>query len=66
MTTTTNKDKPGKTPSVPDKKAAPNMLSQEELKRRRDNMLAMGKELGFKHHGPLKEAIIQIPEGPLD
>ena len=64
MTVTTSKAKPGKTPLKPDKKAAPNTLSTEELKRRRDAGLAMAKRLGFKHV-PLEGAIIRIPEGTL-
>ena len=62
MTTTTNKEKPGKTPLEPGKKAAPNTLSQEELKARSDATLAFFKERGFKEV-PLKGAIIRIPEG---
>ena len=64
MTTTTNKDKGGKTPSAPDKRVAPNTLSQKELRRRRDAMLAMGKRLGFKEK-PLDGAIIWFQEGTL-
>ena len=62
MTTTTSKDKPGSKPLKPDKKVAPNTLSQKELKRRQENMLAMGRSLGFKKV-PFKGVIIQIPEG---
>jgi len=61
MTTTTNKEKPGKTPSRPDKKAAPNTLSKEERRARSAATLAFFKERGFKEV-PLKGAIIRIPE----
>ena len=64
MTTTTNKDKPGKTPLSPDKKSVRNTVSLEERKRRRDAMLDMAKELGFKKV-PLKGAIIWFPDGTL-
>lgn len=64
MTTTTHKEKPGSKPLKPDKKLAPNTLSQEELKKRHDAIRAFGKERGYKE-GRLNGAIIWFPEGPL-
>ena len=64
MTTSTNKDKPGKTPSEQDKRAARNTVSPEELKRNHDALRAMGKRLGFKE-GRLDGAIIWFSEGTL-
>lgn len=61
MTTTTNKDKPGKTPSAPDKKDR-SMLSVEERKKSRDAAMALAKERGYKERR-LEGAIIWIPEG---
>jgi hypothetical protein len=62
MTTTTNKDKPGKTPSAPDKKA-PNMpYGLEHRIRMREKLLALARERGYKE-GRLEGAIIRIPEG---
>ena len=72
MTTTTNKDKPGKTPSSegrqdlnnPNNRKNYTPLTVEERKKVRDYRLAMAKKSGFKHV-PFKGVIIQIPEGPL-
>ena len=64
MTTKTSKEKSGKTPLKPDKKAALYTQSPEELKRRRDYDMAMAKRLGFKEV-PLKGATVWIPEGAL-
>ena len=64
MTTTTNKEKPGKKPLKPGKKVAPNTLSKKKLKARSDAILAFGKEQCFKEVPP-KGAIIWIPEGTL-
>jgi hypothetical protein len=62
MNTTINKGKPGKTPSAPVKAKAPNIVSQDELKRRDKDRISRMKKRGYKLV-PLKGAIIQIPEG---
>jgi len=62
MTSTTNKDGPGKTPSAPDKKT-PNMpYGMEHRRRIREKFLALARERGYKE-GRLDGAIIWIPEG---
>ncbi len=63
MTTTTSKEKPGKTPSKNDKKA-PNTRSMEHRMRMREKLLALGKERGYKE-GRLDGAIIWFSEGTL-
>jgi hypothetical protein len=62
MTTTTNKEGPGKRPSKNDSKKVLNTPSGVEHRRRmREKLLALGKDLGFKE-GRLDGAIIWIPE----
>jgi hypothetical protein len=57
MTTKTSKEKPGKTPSRPDKKAAPNTPLPETWEESRAALLALADELGFKKNNYIEKQL---------